>query len=90
MTYGELVIQSRVHSPSEKKDCIGFIQCKLDYILTFNSLQEFVNDTNILTSLSIDHSRVHLSVKGEQKHKKLNSSLIKDHKHQIMWIMFLK
>ena len=47
---------------------MGLIQCKLDYIIIFNSLQEFV-DTNILTSLSIDHSRVNLSVKGEQKQK---------------------
>ena len=62
VTYGELEIQSRVLSPSDKKHCTVFIQRRLDYIFISNSLQEFVNDTSILTSLSTDHSPIHLSL----------------------------
>ena len=79
VTYGELEIQSRVLSSSGKS--IG----RLDYIFISNSLREFVNDTSILTSLSTDHSPVHLSLLKENKRTKgngfwkFNSSLIKDH-----------
>ena len=68
-----------------QKHCTGFIQCRLDYIFISSSLQEFVNDTSILTSLSTDHSPAHLSLLKENKHTKgnefwkFNSSLIKDH-----------
>ena len=68
-----------------QKYCTGFIQRRLDYIFISNSLQEFVNDTSILTSLSTDHSPVHLSLLKENKHTKgngfwkFNNSLIKDH-----------
>ena len=68
-----------------QKHSTGFIQRMFDYIFISNSLQEFVNDTRILTSLSTDHSPVHLSLFKEQKHTKsngfwkFNSSLIKDH-----------
>ena len=68
-----------------QKHCRGFIQRRLDYIFISSSLQEFVNDTSILTSLSTDHSPVHLSLLKENKHTqgngfwKFNSSLIKDH-----------
>ena len=48
-----------------QKHSTGFIQRRLDYIFICNSLQEFVNDTCILTSLSTDHSPVHLSVSKE-------------------------
>ena len=68
-----------------QKHCTGFIQLRLDYIFISNSLQEFVNDRSILTSLSTDHSPVHLSLLKENTHtkengfRKFNSSLIKDH-----------
>ena len=67
-----------------QKHCTGFIQHRLDYIFISNSLQEFVNDTSILTSLSTDHTPVHLSLFKENKRAKGNgfwkfdSSLIKD------------
>ena len=68
-----------------QKHCTEFIQRRLDYIFISNSLQKFVNDTSILTSISTDHSPVHLSLLKENKHTigngfwKFNSSLIKDH-----------
>ena len=68
-----------------QKHSTGFIHRRLDYIFISNTLQEFVNDTRILTSLSTDHSPVHLSLFKEHKHTKgngfwkFNSSLIKDH-----------
>ena len=68
-----------------EKHFTRFTQLRLDYIFISNSLQEFVNDTRILTSLSTDHSPVHLSLFKEHKHTKgngfwkFNSSLIKDH-----------
>ena len=67
-----------------QKHSSGFIHRRLDYIFISNTLQEFVNDTRILTSLSTDHSSV-LSLFKEHKHTKGNefwkfkSSLIKDH-----------
>ena len=39
----------------------------VDYIFISTNLQEFVNDPSILTSLSIDHSPVHLSLSNENK-----------------------
>ena len=68
-----------------KKHCTGFIQRRRDYVFISNSLQAFVNDTSILTSLSTAHSPVYLSLLKEDKHTKGNgfwkfySSLIKDH-----------
>ena len=68
-----------------QKHSTGFIHHRLDYIFISNTLQEFVNDTCILTSLSTDHSPVHLSLFKEHNHTKgsgfwnFNSSLIKDH-----------
>ena len=46
----------------KQKHCTGFIQCRLDCVVISSSLQEIVNDTSILTSLSTDHSPVHLSL----------------------------
>ena len=45
-----------------QKHCTGFIQFRLDYIFISNSFQEFVNGTSILTSVSTDHSPVHLAL----------------------------
>ena len=45
---------------------------RLDNKFIYNSLQEFVNDTRILTSVSTDHSPVHLSLSKENKHTKGN------------------
>ena len=53
----------------QKKHCTGFIKPRLDYIFVSNSLQELVNNTSILTSLS-DHSPVHLSLSKENKTQK--------------------
>ena len=67
-----------------QKHSTGFIHRRLDYIFISNTLQELVNDTRILTSLSTGHSPVHLSLFKEHKHTKgngfwkFNSSLIKD------------
>ena len=55
-----------------QKHCTGFIQRRLDYIFISNCLQDFVNDISILTSLSTDHSPVHLSLFKENKHTKGN------------------
>ena len=69
----------------KQKYCTGCNQHKLNYIFISNSHQEFLNYTSILTSLSADHSPVHLSLLKENKHTKGNgfgkfrSSLIKDH-----------
>ena len=54
----------------KQKHCTAFIECRLDYIFISNSLQEFINDTSILTSLSTDHSPVYLSLLKENKHTK--------------------
>ena len=68
-----------------QKHSTGFIHRRLDYIFISNTLQEFVNDTRILTPLSTDHSPVHLSLFKEHKRTnsngfwKFNSCLIKDH-----------
>ena len=68
-----------------QKHSTGFIHRRLDYIFVSNTLQEFVNDTRILTSLSSDPSPVYLSLFKEHKDtkgngfSKFNSSLIKDH-----------
>ena len=68
-----------------QKHCTGFIQRRLDDIFISNSLQEFLNDVSILTSLSTDHSPVHVSLFKENKHTKgngfwkFNSPLIKNH-----------
>ena len=58
----------------QKKHCTGFIKPRLDYVFVSNSLQEFVNNTSILTSLSTDHSPVHLSLSKENKTGNLESS----------------
>ena len=55
-----------------QKHCAGFIQRRLDNIFISNSLQEFLNDTSILTSLS---SRSSLSVFKENKHTKSDGFL---------------
>ena len=54
----------------QNKHCTGFIKPRLDYVFVSNSLQEFVNNTSILTSLSTDHSPVHLSLSKENKTQK--------------------
>ena len=71
VTYGELEIQSQVLLPLDK----SIVQVLFNVGLTIfisNILQEFVNDTSILTSLLTDHSPVHLSlsVQRTQAHKR--------------------
>ena len=64
--------------------CTGFIERRLDYIFVFNWLQEFVNYTDALPTISTDHSPVLVSLlnnnfndngRGLWKH---NSSLVHD------------
>ena len=68
-----------------QKHSASFIHHRLDYIFISNTLQEFVNDIRISTSLPADHSPVHLSLVKEPKHTKgngfwkFNSSFMKDH-----------
>ena len=67
-----------------QKHSSGFIQRRLDYIFILNTLQELVTTTEILTSISIDHSHVLLSLsKGKHCLRgngfwKFNSFLTKD------------
>ena len=49
-----------------KKHSSGFIQRRLDYILISNTLQKFVNMTDILTPISTDRSSV-LSCLSKEK-----------------------
>ena len=61
VTYGELEIQAGVLSASDKS---------IANVVNSRSLQELVNDTSILISLSTGHLLVHLSlfkVKNTQK-----------------------
>ena len=57
---------------------------RLDYMLISNTLQKLVSMTEIMTSISTDHSPVSLSVSEEKDYLttnrlwKFNSSLIKD------------
>ena len=72
VTYGELEIQSRVHSPSEKSIVQALFKVGLIIFFISNSFQEFVNDISILTSLSTDHSLVHLCQKSTNTHKTMD------------------
>ena len=63
---------------------IGFIERRLDYIFISNSLQEFVNYTDILLAVSTDHSPVLISLSidnsdnNERGFWKYNSPLVYD------------
>lgn len=65
VTYEELNIQPQVHSTSDKSIVKVLFTLNLT-VFTFNSFQEFLNDTSILFNvfmhLSADHSPVHLSL----------------------------
>ena len=67
-----------------EKHSSGFIQSRIDNILTSNTLQEFVNTTERLTPTSTYHSPVLFSLsKGKHCFRgkgiwKFNSSLTKD------------
>ena len=62
----------------------GFIERRLDYIFISNSLQEFVNYTDILLAVSTDHSPVLISLSidnsdnNERGFWKYNSPLVYD------------
>ena len=49
----------------------GFIQRCLDYILISNSIQEYIDSTNILPALSTDHSPILISFCLENSQKKV-------------------
>ena len=83
----------RVRNPSStrfsfrKKQFSGFIQTRLDYIFISNSIQESVQNTDVLPSFCSDHSSLLLSYKklphpnlGENFWK-FNCSLIHDEKN---------
>ena len=67
-----------------QKHSSGFIECRLDYIFTLNTLQELVTTTEILTPISTDHSPVLFSLSkgndclGGKGFWKFNSSLTKN------------
>ena len=54
----------RIRNPTEKRFNIrqnhisGYIQRRLDYLFVSNKLQESVKNTDILASLSTDHSPI--------------------------------
>ena len=60
----------------------GFIEHRLDYIVIFNCLQEFVNNTDILFALSTDHSPLFISLLSDKSDEngngfwKFNNSLV--------------
>ena len=62
----------------------GFIERRLDYIFVSNSLQEFVNHTDVLPAISIDHFLVLISLSNDNSEDnsrglwKYNSSLVYD------------
>ena len=72
-----------------QKHSSGFIPHRLDYILISNTLQEFVTMTEILTSISINHSQVPFSLLKEKttirgkRFWKFSSSLTKDQNYII-------
>ena len=49
------------------KHSSGFIQCRLDYILILNTLQEVVTMTEVLLPISTVHSCVMLFLSKEKK-----------------------
>ena len=61
VTYGELEIQAGALSASDKS---------IANVVNSNSLQELVNDTSILISLSTGHLLVHLSLFKEKNTQK--------------------
>ena len=58
----------RVRNPKKKRytfreqHVTGFIQRRLDYFLVSNNLQESINKTDVLTTLSTDHSPIFFSL----------------------------
>ena len=71
-----------------QKHSSGFIRRRLDYILIWNTLQEFATMTDILTPISTDHSPVLFSLSKEKITIrgtglwKFNSSLTKDQNYK--------
>ena len=80
----------RIRNPKVKqytfrqKHVSGFLQRRLDYFFISNNIQEFILDTNIIPSISSDHSSILISFsKDKQNNKssgfwKFNNSLLSD------------
>ena len=62
----------RIRNPTEKRftfrqnQISGYIQRKLDYFFVSNRLQESINNTDILASLSTDHSPISFTLRRSQ------------------------
>ena len=62
----------RIRNPTEKRFTFrqnhisGYIQRRLDYFFVSNNLQESINNTDILASLSTDHSPISFTLRRSQ------------------------
>ena len=62
----------RIQNPTEKRFTFlqnhisGYIQRRLDYFFVSNKLQESIKITDVLASLSTDHSPISFSLKRSQ------------------------
>ena len=80
----------RIRNPKAKqytfrqKHVSGFLQRRLDYFFISNNIQEFISDTDIIPTISSDHSPILISFsKDKQNNKssrfwKFNNSLLSD------------
>ena len=68
----ELCDIRRIRNPTEKcftfrqNHISGYIQRRLDYFFVSNKLQESINNTDILASLSTDHSSISFTLRRSQ------------------------
>ena len=77
----------RIKHPSEQRftwrQRKPFVQCRLDYWLISNHLQDYTNSEKIIPSIRSDHSAIFLGLKSVQDEKgpnlwKFNNSLLND------------
>ena len=88
MSVNDLCDKYRVHNPDMK--CytwcrkIPFKQCRLDYFLISDQLQDQIDQVDIIPSIKSDHSTLKLKICGAKcsskgpSYWKLNNSLLKD------------
>ena len=70
--------------PSNKNHSSGILNCRLDYILISNKLQQFSNKAIILPAFKTDHSSVSVIVSIYPGLWKFNFSLISDKNFKIL------
>ena len=62
----------RIRNPTEKcfifrqNHILGYVQRRLDYFLVSNKLQQLIKNTDILESLSTDHSPISFTLRRSQ------------------------